>query len=109
MSRMKNMRTSVYLGKMSKHVATILLLLFSKHAFEIMSCLLFYITLCLGREWTGDLKKLPNIKLRKMSSKGLDEKNEAEEKCEADEGEDGDEDDLDDEEVDEMVLMSDSN
>lgn len=66
--------------------------------------------LCFNREWTGDLKKLPNIKLRKVSNKGLDTKNEGEEKHEADEDEnDEDQDDLDDEEVDEVVLMSDSN
>ncbi|XP_026215900.1 translation machinery-associated protein 16 [Anabas testudineus] len=57
------------------------------------------------REWTGDLKKLPNIKLRKVSKKGLDTKNEGEEKHEASE----DENDEDDEEADEAVLMSDSN
>ncbi|XP_070683877.1 translation machinery-associated protein 16 [Pempheris klunzingeri] len=61
------------------------------------------------REWTGDLKKLPNIKLRKVSNKGLDRKNEdneeEEEKHDAEDGNEDDEDDLDDE----MVLMSDSN
>ncbi|AWP05406.1 putative translation machinery-associated protein 16 [Scophthalmus maximus] len=62
------------------------------------------------REWTGDLKKLPNIKLRKVSSKGQDTNNEREEeKHEA--GEDEDEDDcsdLDDEQGGEMVQTSDS-
>ncbi|XP_061574596.1 translation machinery-associated protein 16 [Cololabis saira] len=53
------------------------------------------------REWTGDLKKLPNIKLRKVSNKSPDTKNEAEATEEA-------EDDLDNEEVDEAVEMSDS-
>lgn len=62
-------------------------------------------SVCFGREWTGDLKKLPNIKLRKVSKKGLDTKNEEEEKHEASE----DENDEDDEEADEAVLMSDSN
>ncbi|XP_040001501.1 translation machinery-associated protein 16 [Xiphias gladius] len=62
------------------------------------------------REWTGDLKKLPNIKLRKVSNKGLDTKNEGQEKREADEDDDEDDDnDLDDEQADETVLMSDSN
>ncbi|XP_044045562.1 translation machinery-associated protein 16 [Siniperca chuatsi] len=61
------------------------------------------------REWTGDLKKLPNIKLRKVSNKGLDTKNEEEEKHDAKDDIEDDEDDLDDEELDEMVLMSDSN
>lgn len=28
----------------------------------------------LCREWTGDLKKLPNIKLRTVNNKGLDTK-----------------------------------
>ncbi|XP_008304436.1 translation machinery-associated protein 16 [Stegastes partitus] len=62
------------------------------------------------REWTGDLKKLPNIKLRKVSNKGLDTKNEEEEKHEAEDDleDDEDDDDVDDEQVDEMVLMSDS-
>lgn len=63
----------------------------------------------LCREWTGDLKKLPNIKLRKVSNKGLDTKNEEEEKAEAEAEADNqdDEDDLDDEQVDDAVLMSD--
>jgi len=48
----------------------------------------------LTREWTGDLKKLPNIKLRQLSNKGLDKmKEEDEEKAE-----DGEEDDKQDEE-----------
>lgn len=64
--------------------------------------------LCFGREWTGDLKKLPNIKLRKVSNKGSDTKHEEEEKHEAEDDNEKDEDDLDDE-LDEMVLMSDSN
>ncbi|XP_069023130.1 translation machinery-associated protein 16 [Embiotoca jacksoni] len=59
------------------------------------------------REWTGDLKKLPNIKLRKVSNKGLDTKNEGEEKQEEEDHEE-DEEDLDDEQIDEMLLMSDS-
>ncbi|XP_041839821.1 translation machinery-associated protein 16 [Melanotaenia boesemani] len=60
------------------------------------------------REWTGDLKKLPNIKLRKVSNKGLDAKDEAEEKEEAEDYLEEDEDDLDDERVDETADMSDS-
>ncbi|XP_073320085.1 translation machinery-associated protein 16 [Pagrus major] len=59
------------------------------------------------REWTGDLKKLPNLKLRKVSNKGLDTKNEEEEKHDAEEENEDDEDDLDDEQLDDMVLMSD--
>ncbi|XP_072240970.1 translation machinery-associated protein 16 [Leuresthes tenuis] len=51
------------------------------------------------REWSGDLKKLPNIKMRKVSNKGLDAKNEAEE---------ADDDHEDDEQVDETVQMSES-
>ncbi|XP_076584604.1 translation machinery-associated protein 16 [Chaetodon auriga] len=58
------------------------------------------------REWTGDLKKLPNIKLRNVSSKGLDTKTQEEEKHEA---EDDDEGDLDGEQLDDTALMSDSN
>ncbi|KAM7009222.1 translation machinery-associated protein 16 [Tautogolabrus adspersus] len=58
------------------------------------------------REWTGDLKKLPNIKLRKVSKKGLDTKTEEEEKQDI---ENDDEEDLDEEQLDENVLMSDSN
>ncbi|XP_020788672.1 translation machinery-associated protein 16 [Boleophthalmus pectinirostris] len=75
------------------------------------------------REWTGDLKKLPNIKLRKISNKGLDiksgeqEKNEEEkEEEEQDEGDKNaleeelqggeEEEDLDNEQED-MPLMSD--
>nr|XP_020509065.1 translation machinery-associated protein 16 isoform X1 [Labrus bergylta] len=55
------------------------------------------------REWTGDLKKLPNIKLRKVSKKDLDTKTEEEEKRDNEE----DEDDLDEEQLDDNVLMSD--
>uniref|UniRef100_UPI0037E77293 translation machinery-associated protein 16 n=1 Tax=Semicossyphus pulcher TaxID=241346 RepID=UPI0037E77293 len=61
------------------------------------------------REWTGDLKKLPNIKLRKVSKKGLDTKTEEEEKQEIEDDNEEDEDDLDDEQLDDAVLMSDSN
>ncbi|XP_076003837.1 translation machinery-associated protein 16 [Genypterus blacodes] len=58
------------------------------------------------RDWSGDLKKLPNIKLRKVSDKGVDAKNEEEEKNEVEhQGED--EDDKDDEQEDEDALMSD--
>ncbi|XP_034399487.1 translation machinery-associated protein 16 [Cyclopterus lumpus] len=61
-------------------------------------------------EWTGDRKKLPNLKLRKVSNKGLETKNEEEDKEDVaeDDNEDEDEDDEDDDaQVDEMVLMSD--
>ncbi|XP_060912855.1 translation machinery-associated protein 16 [Labrus mixtus] len=58
------------------------------------------------REWTGDLKKLPNIKLRKVSKKDLDTKTEEEEKQNIEEDED-DLDDLDEEQLDDNVLMSD--
>ncbi|XP_012718360.2 translation machinery-associated protein 16 [Fundulus heteroclitus] len=65
------------------------------------------------RDWTGDLKKLPNIKMRKISSKALDTKTETEEKDEAEhdggnnDDDDEDEDDLD-EELDDTVEMSES-
>ncbi|XP_074485605.1 translation machinery-associated protein 16 [Sebastes fasciatus] len=70
------------------------------------------------REWTGDLKKLPNMKLRQVSNKdvetkndGLETKNEEEQKhddAEDDNQDDEDDgDDLDDEQLDDMVLMSD--
>ncbi|XP_068583149.1 translation machinery-associated protein 16 [Cebidichthys violaceus] len=62
------------------------------------------------REWTGDLKKLPNLKLRKVSTKDLETKNEEEDKRDdAEDDNEDDEDDLDDEQLDEMVLMSDLN
>ncbi|XP_034043340.1 translation machinery-associated protein 16 [Thalassophryne amazonica] len=66
------------------------------------------------REWTGDLKKLPNIKLRKVSNKALDGKNECELNKEATEEEtkemerSGDEGSLDDDQRDEALLASDS-
>ncbi|KAM7394443.1 hypothetical protein PAMP_021247 [Pampus punctatissimus] len=59
------------------------------------------------REWSGDLKKLPNIKLRNVSNKGLDKKNDGEQKNEAEEDDNEDEDDLDDEQLAEMMLLSD--
>ncbi|XP_013876140.1 translation machinery-associated protein 16 [Austrofundulus limnaeus] len=57
------------------------------------------------REWTGDLKKLPNIKLRKVSSKGSDTKNVVEEKEEAedDQREEEDENELDSDQMEEIV------
>ncbi|XP_074546970.1 translation machinery-associated protein 16 [Halichoeres trimaculatus] len=64
------------------------------------------------REWTGDLKKLPNIKLRKVSNKGLESKTGQEEKQDLEnqiEDVEDDLDDLDEEELDDNVLMSDSN
>ncbi|KAM4595055.1 translation machinery-associated protein 16 [Fundulus diaphanus] len=68
------------------------------------------------RDWTGDLKKLPNIKMRKISSKALDTKTETEEKDEAQHdggnNEDDDDDDEDDDDLDEdlydTVEMSES-
>ncbi|KAM9856501.1 translation machinery-associated protein 16 [Aulostomus maculatus] len=60
------------------------------------------------RDWTGDLKKLPNIKLRKVSNKGLDGKKEQEEEVADDNEDDYDDDDDDDEELDETLLGSDS-
>ncbi|XP_054634444.1 translation machinery-associated protein 16 [Dunckerocampus dactyliophorus] len=52
------------------------------------------------REWTGDLKKLPNIKLRKVSNKGVEVMDTGEEKNDAAEEEK--------EELDEKEKMSDS-
>lgn len=45
------------------------------------------------REWTGDLKKLPNIKLRKVSNKSLESKKEGEEKHEGEQDQEDDDDD----------------
>lgn len=63
------------------------------------------------REWSGDLKKLPNIKLRKVSNNGLDTKNEEAEKLDAEDENniinEDDEDSVGDEELDDAVLMSD--
>ncbi|XP_068445162.1 translation machinery-associated protein 16 [Clinocottus analis] len=67
------------------------------------------------RDWTGDLKKLPNLKLRKVSNRDLETKKEKEDiqdDAEDDNNEDAEEDDdedddEDDEQVDEKVLMSD--
>lgn len=73
----------------------------------IHTCTLYKYLLILyfAREWTGDLKKLPNIKMRKVSNKDLDKKSEGGEKDEAedDHEEDEDEDDLDDELLDELL------
>ncbi|XP_029950573.1 translation machinery-associated protein 16 [Salarias fasciatus] len=60
------------------------------------------------REWTGDLKKLPNIKLRKVSNKDVDKKNEEEKHDAVNEEEEEEDDDLGDEELDDTLLMSDS-
>nr|XP_040041553.1 translation machinery-associated protein 16 [Gasterosteus aculeatus aculeatus] len=58
-------------------------------------------------EWTGDLKKLPNLKLRKVSNKGLETKNEEEDEREdAEEDENAEDDEGDDEQLDEKVLPS---
>uniref|UniRef100_G3PYE1 Translation machinery-associated protein 16 n=1 Tax=Gasterosteus aculeatus aculeatus TaxID=481459 RepID=G3PYE1_GASAC len=55
-------------------------------------------------EWTGDLKKLPNLKLRKVSNKGLETKNEEEDEREdAEEDENAEDDEGDDEQLDEKV------
>ncbi|XP_031719156.1 translation machinery-associated protein 16 [Anarrhichthys ocellatus] len=59
------------------------------------------------REWTGDLKKLPNLKLRKVSNKDLETKNEEEDK--RDDAEDDNEDDEDDLDDEQLELMSDLN
>ncbi|XP_028271749.1 translation machinery-associated protein 16-like [Parambassis ranga] len=61
------------------------------------------------REWTGDLKKLPNIKLKKVSNKGLGTSNEEGEKHDAEDSheEEENDDNLDDEQLDEAILMSD--
>uniref|UniRef100_A0A3P8UVI7 Translation machinery-associated protein 16 n=1 Tax=Cynoglossus semilaevis TaxID=244447 RepID=A0A3P8UVI7_CYNSE len=65
------------------------------------------------REWTGDLKKLPNIKLRKVSCKGLD-MNEKEDKPDTVEEDVGgekelhDDEDDEDKEAEEKALMTDS-
>lgn len=59
---------------------------------------------CFNREWTGDLKKLPNIKFRQVSNKGLDKMKE-DEMVEA--GED-DGDDKHNQEDDDAANMSDS-
>lgn len=59
------------------------------------------------REWTGDLKKLPNIKLRTVSNKGLDTKSkEAEENEETENNNQDEDDELGDEEPDDGVSMS---
>lgn len=52
---------------------------------------------CSCRDWTGDLKKLPNIKLRRVSNRDLST-NDAEEKGhEAEDCNEDDEEDLEDE------------
>ncbi|XP_068176886.1 translation machinery-associated protein 16 [Antennarius striatus] len=61
------------------------------------------------REWNGDLKKLPNIKLRKVSKKGLDKTNEGREQKDDAEDEIEDEDVVNDEDLDDKLLMTDSN
>lgn len=59
------------------------------------------------REWTGDVKKLPNIKLRKVFKKDLETKDEEDDKPEDADDDDNKDDDLDDDQLDEDVLMSD--
>lgn len=65
-----------------------------------------------GREWTGDLRKLPNIKLRKVSNKGLGTKNDGKEDVEEEHKEDKDdcseEEEEEEEYEDESAQMSDS-
>ncbi|XP_061737241.1 translation machinery-associated protein 16 [Nerophis ophidion] len=63
------------------------------------------------REWTGDLKKLPNIKLRKVSNRGLEvtnkgEKNDAAEEEEEEEEIQKEEEESDEERPDEKEHMS---
>lgn len=69
------------------------------------------VNVCFIREWNGDLKKLPNIKLRKVSNKGLEVRKEEAEREEPEEDLGEDEDDEDegdvDENADELLLMSD--
>ncbi|XP_054912402.1 translation machinery-associated protein 16 [Poeciliopsis prolifica] len=61
------------------------------------------------RNWTGDLKKLPNIKMRKVSSKVLDSKTETEEKEQVEHDDDDDADRGDEEEpLDEDMEMPES-
>ncbi len=64
------------------------------------------LTLNFCREWTGDLKKLPNIKLRKVSNKGVDTKIDDGKKPDA--GDDNEDELDDDEELDDTMLMTDS-
>ncbi|XP_028300203.1 translation machinery-associated protein 16 [Gouania willdenowi] len=62
------------------------------------------------REWTGDLKKLPNIKLRKFSNKGVITQNDKEEEEEEDCGDDDNEEDVVEHEEDlNDELLEDSN
>ncbi|XP_027874649.1 translation machinery-associated protein 16, partial [Xiphophorus couchianus] len=56
------------------------------------------------RDWTGDLKKLPNIKMRNVSSKVLDTKAETEEKEEVEHDNDDEDDDRRDEDDEEEAL-----
>ncbi|XP_006796137.1 translation machinery-associated protein 16 isoform X1 [Neolamprologus brichardi] len=62
------------------------------------------------REWTGDLKKLPNIKLRKVSNKSLESKKEGEEKHEGKEDQEDDDNEEDGSDLDseQMDAISDS-
>lgn len=46
------------------------------------------------REWTGDLKKLPNIKLRTVNNKGLDTKSKGTEDNQEAQNKQDEEDDL---------------
>ncbi|XP_077426363.1 translation machinery-associated protein 16 [Vanacampus margaritifer] len=64
------------------------------------------------REWTGDLKKLPNIKLTNVSKNSAEVKDKEEQKDNKEEEEELDSDDdnnNNDEELDENILLSDSN
>lgn len=59
-----------------------------------------------GRDWTGDLKKLPNIKMRKVSSKVSDTKTE-ELEVDDDDDDGGDEShEADDQELDGSMEIS---
>uniref|UniRef100_H3DMU0 Translation machinery-associated protein 16 n=1 Tax=Tetraodon nigroviridis TaxID=99883 RepID=H3DMU0_TETNG len=59
------------------------------------------------REWTGDLKKLPNIKLRTVSNKGSDAKSKEPEENRESEHKEPEEDELGHEEPDDGAPMSD--
>lgn len=73
-----------------------------------MLVLIFGKILLFCREWTGDLKKLPNIKLRTVSNKGLDTKSKrTEENRETENNKQDEEDELGNEEPDDGASMSD--
>lgn len=53
----------------------------------------FFVSFFFYREWNGDLKKLPNIKMRTVSAKGLENTHTAVHEAEDEQGEDEDEED----------------